>query len=217
MRILLCIALLVSSSVASAQLAPGQSGHSSHQTFTGSVAWDALAYFGSCYASREQKKALDLVSTAPGSLEEAKTYKRLFTKPNVSCLRDLSSLSVPWQYVRGSVAEGFYQKGIPVPANLAVTTPMLPEKAVTLSDVAICYVGRHPDAAKTLIETTAPGSKKESQAIDALMPRMAECLPSNLPEAPQFDTMLIRFRIAEALWRLGMVRGAAGSSAAAAK
>jgi hypothetical protein len=210
MRAVLCIAMLASSSVATAQIAPGQSGHSSQRYFSGQVAWDTLTEFGNCYASREREQALQLVSTPPGSLDEAKTYKRLFRKADQGCLGDVSSLSVPWQFVRGAVAEGFFQKRIPVPANLATTVPMLPENTKSLSDVALCYVARHPEQARALVETTRPGTKKESEAISAMMDGMAECLPPNLPEAPQFDTMLIRFRIAEALWRRGMVRSESG-------
>ena len=200
------LALVAVPSAANAQLAPGRSGISTQQTFGGQMAWDVLVEFGNCYASREQAKALELVSTPAGSLEEAKIYKRLFRKADQGCLGDISSLSVPWQFVRGAVAEGFYQKRIQVPASLTVTTPMLPENALTLSDIATCYVARNPDPARVLVETTRPGTKKEFEAVSALMPGMAECLPANLPKAPQFDTMLIRFRIAEALWRLGMVR-----------
>ena len=205
MKSLLCVALILTSSAASAQLAPGQSGSSSLHTFNGSVAWDTLIFFSNCYVSSERSKALQLVSTPAGSLEEAKTYKKLFSKPDQGCLGDVSALSVPWQFVRGSVAESFYRKKIPVPAELAVTTPMLPENTKNLSDIATCFVGRNTADARQLVEMTYPGSKQESQAVTNIMPQMAECLPPNLPKAPQFDTMLIRFRVAEALWKLGMV------------
>jgi hypothetical protein len=210
MRAILCVAMIALSSAAAAQLAPGRSGMSSQQTITGQIVWTELASFGACYASSEREKALKLVSTPAGTIHEAKVYKELFRKADQMCLGDLSSMSVPWQFVRGAVAEGFYAKRIPVPANLAASGPMLPENAKSLSDVALCYAGRHPEAARALIESTRPGTKKESEAIDAMMPELANCLPSNLPKAPEFDTMLIRYRIAEALWRLGMVRSGGG-------
>jgi hypothetical protein len=216
MRILL-MTLVLYSSASSAQIAPGRSGSSSMYTITGQQAWNELADFGTCYASSEREKALKLVSTPAGTIEEAKVYKALFKSADQGCLGDLSSMSVPWQYVRGAVAEGFYAKRIPVPANLAISSPMAREKVKNISDMATCYVGSHADQARALIEATRPGSKKESAALEVMFPDLVACIPPNPANSPQFDPMIVRFRIAEALWRLGMVKGQSGSSAEAGK
>lgn len=209
--ILTALSAVTISSAASAQLAPGRSGSSSQYTFTGPQAWNDLASFGACYASYERESALKLVSTEAGTIEEAKTYKQLFKMPDQRCLGDLSSLTVPWQYVRGAVAEGFYTKRIPVPANLAVTAPPVREKVKNMSDMAVCYVGAHPDKARALIEGTRPGSKQSNAALEAMIPDLVACIPPNPAHTPQFDFMIVRYRIAEALWRLGMVRSRSSS------
>ena len=217
MKHALFLALIILSSAASGQVAPGRSGTSSQTTISGQQVWNELATFGACYASQQQADALKLVGTPAGTVEEAKVYKQLFTSADQGCLGDISSMSVPWQYVRGAVAEGFYVKRIPVPANLAVTTPMPREKVQNFSDMAVCYVRAHADKSRALIEGTRPGSKKEREALQAMMPDLIACTPPNPANNPQFDPLIVRYRIAEALWRLGMVKSQSSSSGGAAK
>ena len=88
----LFLALVLCSSAASAQMAPGRSGTSSQVTITGQQAWNELADFGECYASSEQANALKLVSTPAGTIDEAKVYKALFQSPDQGCLGDISSM-----------------------------------------------------------------------------------------------------------------------------
>jgi hypothetical protein len=211
----LFLGLIAMSPPANAQIAPGRSGTSSQYTITGQQAWNELASFGICYASSEQENALKLVATPAGTIEEAKVYKELFKSPDQGCLGDISSMDVPWQYVRGAIAEGFYTKRIAVPANLAVAAPMAREKVQNMSDMAICYVAGHVAAARALIEDTRPGSKSANAALEAMLPDLIACIPPNPANNPQFDPMIVRYRIAEAMWRLGMVKGQSGSSAGA--
>ena len=215
MKRFLVMTLVLASSPSSAQVAPGRSGTSSAYTITGQQVWNELASFGSCYASSEQENALKLVSTPAGTIEEAKVYKALFTSADQGCLGDLSSMSVPWQYVRGAVAEGFYVKRIPVPANLAVSVAVPREDVKNFSDMAVCYVGAHSDKARALIEGTRPGSKSETAALEAMLPDLIACTPPNPANSPQFDPLIVRYRIAEALWRMGMVKSQSGSAAGA--
>lgn len=197
-------ALLVIPSAASAQLSPGRSGYSTEWTFSGRAAYDELGAFGQCFATKQTKDAIRLVSTEAGSVDEARVYKALFSKEQF-CLGDLAGLSVPWQFVRGAVAEGFYARRVPVPANLALAGDLPPAKVKSVMDAAICYAGRHPADARSLIETTKPVTKEESAAFDAHWADFEACLPPNMPAGFKFDTLLLRYRIAEALWRLGVV------------
>jgi hypothetical protein len=48
-----------------------------------------------------------------------------------------------------------------------------------------------------------------------MLPDLIACIPPNPANNPQFDPMIVRYRIAEAMWRLGMVKGQSGSSAGA--
>ena len=207
MRIFAGILLLAASTAAIAQLAPGQSGSSTQSYSNGPEVWDDLAEFGKCYASIERKEALVLVSTRPGSMEELQTYKRLFRKPYQSCLADVTSMSFSPFLVRGAIAEGLYRKKVPVPANLAVTSIPSREQVTNFGEAAICYVARHRDAAQSLVDGTHPGSKKEADAVMAMSDGISECIPPNAKKTLALDTTPLRFRLAEALWRLGIVPG----------
>ena len=197
-------ALLATPSIASAQLGSGRSGHSTELTLTGRMAFDELNAFGECYASKQTRDAIRLVSTEAGSADEARVYKALFRKEQF-CLGNLSGLSVPWQFVRGAVGEGFYARRVPVPPNLALPRDLPPEKVKSVMDAATCYAGRHPVNARALIETTKPATKEESAQLDRDWAKFEACLPSNMPKGFKFDTLLLRYRIAEALWRQGWV------------
>jgi hypothetical protein len=198
------VALLAAPSAASAQLGTGKSGVSSEYRFSGRGAYDELNAFGECFATKQTKDALRLVGTEAGSADEARVYKALFSKEQF-CLGSLSGLSVPWQFVRGAVGEGFYARRVPVPANLALPRDLAPAKVQSVMDAATCYVGQHPADARALIETTKPATKEEMAAFDAHWAEFEACLPANMPKGYKFDTLLLRYRIAEALWRQGWV------------
>ena len=200
-----CIALLATSTSAAAQFDPGShSGYSSERNYSGRMVFDDLSEFGGCFASKQSKDALKLVATQPGSVDEARMYKQLFSKDQ-ACLRDLNYLSVPWQYVRGAVGEGFYTSKVPVPPGFAAPHSLQPDKVQSVMDTAICYADKHSTEARALIERTKPETKEESAAIDALWPNFEACLPPNMPAGFKMDPLLVRYRIAEALWRLGYV------------
>ena len=196
--------LIAASSSASAQIGGGHSGHSSEWSFSGRMAFDELNAFGECFASRQTQDALKLVGTAPASVDEARVYKALFSKEQY-CLGNLRGLSVPWKFVRGAVGEGFYAKRMPLPPAFAAPQSMPPGKVQSVMDAAICYVGKRPADARKLVETTKPGTKEESTAIDALWPDFQACLPPNMPAGFQIENIMLRYRIAEAMWRAGLV------------
>jgi len=203
--LLVAILLAAVPNGALAQYAPGsRMSISTEQGMGEKEVWDTLWVFGSCYAGSERSKSLKFVATEPGSVEEARAYKQLFTNSDEYCLGNVTWMSIPYKYVRGAIAEGLYSKRIPVPANLAAK-PIARENVRSVVETAICYASQHPAEARALIEETSPRSKKEDDALAALQPHFAACLPPNLPEPLQIDSTLLRFRIAEALWRLGMV------------
>lgn len=202
--LMLCAAL---PSAAIAQLAPGRSGFSSTSYLGGQAAWNELSDFGRCYASNERSDAMKLVTTKAGSAEEAQTYKQLFGKANQYCLGSVTSMRASSMMVRGSIAEGLYKKRIAVPANLAVATAPAVEQVHNLSEAALCYAGRNRGEAQSLVDGTKAGSKEEYAAIGALWDRFGECIPQTARKSMQIEVTLVRFRIAEALWRLGMAPG----------
>ena len=198
-------ALLALPSLASAQISGGHSGISTEYSFSGRQAFDDLDAFGRCFASKQTKDAVRLIGTAAGSGDEARVYKELFSKEQF-CLGDLSGLDVPWQYVRGAVGQGFYEDRLPVPANLALPHDLAPDKVQSVMDAATCYAGRHSADAKALIEATKPATKEEAVAFDAHWADFEACLPANMPQGYKFDTLLLRYRIAEVLWRQGQAQ-----------
>jgi len=190
-------------SAAWAQLGSGRSGSSSERTIIGGrEVWDELNAFGECFATKQSKDAFRLVAPEAGSADEAKVYKSLFSKEQY-CLGDLSAMSVPWQLVRGAIGEGLYKRQVPLPRELAFPRDLPPEKVKSVMDAATCYAARHPADARALI-ATKPDSKEQEAALDAHWADFGACLPPNMPAGFKFDTLLLRYRIAEALWRLGM-------------
>jgi hypothetical protein len=203
-RFQMFVVLLAVPSMAAAQIGGGHSGTSTEWAFSGRMAFDELNAFGECFASKLTKDAIRLVSTEAGSADEARVYKELFSKEQF-CLGNLTGLQVPWRLVRGAIGEGFYARQLPVPANLALPRDLPPAKVQSVMDAAVCYAGKHPDDARALVERTKPASKEESAAFDANWVDFEACLPPNMPLGYKFDTLLLRYRIAEALWRQGWV------------
>ena len=198
------VAAMLPAMPAVAQIAPGLSGSSSQQNYTGQVAWDTLGEFGRCFAATNHKGSFELVSTRAGSVDEAKVYKRLFRAQNQNCLGMTNQLTVPFQMVRGAVAEGLYRKAIPVPANLLVATPPTAENVRNFGDAALCYAAANSDQIHALAKTRV-GSKAEVEAIAALLPAMSSCFPPNAQKMPEMAATLMRFRLTEALWKLGQI------------
>jgi hypothetical protein len=202
-RISLVVALLAVPSMASAQYG-SHSGISTEYSFGGRMVYDELDAFGTCFATKQTRDALRLVGTEAASVDEARVYKQLFSKEQF-CLGDLAGLHVPWRFVRGAVGEGLYTGKVPVPASFVAPPSMPAAKVQSVMDAAICYAAAHTADARRLIEATKPGSREETAAIDALKPDFVACLPPNMPAGFRIDTILLRYRIAEALWRLGQV------------
>ena len=202
----LALILLFASAPAMA-MEPLEGSHSGTSTMgymRGQSAMNELRDFGACYATSERKDALKLVATKPGSAEEVATYRELFGKANQYCLHGVTSLSTGSGMVRGAIAEGLYRKKVPVPAELAVAQAPAVGQVHNISEAAICYAGGHAAEAQSLVNGTKPGSKEEYAALEALWGNFVECIPQTARKSIQIDVTLVRFRIAEALWKLGM-------------
>jgi hypothetical protein len=196
------VALGFGAAPAPAQLAPGVSGSTSTETFGHDEAMRLLGVFGNCYARQHQADALALIATEPGSREEAETYRRLFRRGNQSCLvGDVDTeMRMPVALVRGSIAEGRYKTRTALPATLAQAAP--PAGTVrTLSEAARCYAAGHRDQARDLVENTDPGTRGELAALNRMAPDFFRCVPETA-RGRGFQATQLRFRLAEALWRM---------------
>lgn len=198
-----CLALAVAASLAGharAQLAPGRSGISGVVYMGAEESMKELTFFGRCYGKDQRKEALSLIATRPGSREEAETYRQLFKRDDQSCLSAGTTLSAPLDYVRGAIAEGLLRSGAGLPVEYRLAAPALAEVR-NLSDIARCYAAAHVGEAQAVLATKA-GSREEYQAVSGLMDGFGACIPAGA--RLRADATLIRFRLAEALLRLGL-------------
>jgi len=210
-RSLLALASLLCSTFVSAQIAPGRSGQSSMSYFGGQEAWDTLAEFGECFASQQRTEALLLVSTRPDSIEEVDAYKRIFRHQNQSCLSLASEMRISYQMVRGAIAEGLYRRAVAVPPALAVANAPEVSQVRNFMDAALYFTAKHRDQVRSLLTTTKLGTKKEDQAITAILADMGTCIPANARRI-SISSPMIRVRLAEAMWRLGEAPTGHGAS-----
>jgi hypothetical protein len=201
-RALMALAALLGPVSVNAQIAPGRSGQSSMSYFGGQEAWDTLAEFGDCFASRQRTEALRLVSTKPDSVDEVDAYTRIFRHQNQSCLSLASEMRVPYQIVRGAITEGLFRRGVAVPQALAVANAPKVTEVRNFMDAALCFAATHRDEVRALLATTKLGTKKEDERITALRPAIGTCIPANA-RAISISSSMIRVRLAEAMWRLG--------------
>ena len=181
-----------------------RAGTTTTSYFGGQEAWSTLSDFGRCYAWTQRTNAVALVSTRPGSADEVALYKRLFSKPYQSCLSLATELRFDHSMVRGAIAEGLYQKAVPLPATLAVTVAPKVESVRNLSDAALCYAAANRGVVQALLSSTNMGSEKEAEAVQKLMPEFSRCVPGAAKNVALSYTQL-RMRLAEAMWRLNAV------------
>jgi hypothetical protein len=194
--------LALCASVASAQIAVGRSGSSTQQEFGGQVVWNELAAFGRCYGSTNSKEAMQLLRTRAESPEELAVYRKLFRKHYQSCLGSVVQLNVPYQTVRGAIAEGLYETEVPVTPDLAFSGGLERAQVRNLSDAARCYTAANRGRVKALLADTKLGTKDEAAAVEAIVPGLMQCVPKGARRIA-VSPMLVRARLAEALWRLG--------------
>ncbi|MGA9583625.1 MAG: hypothetical protein WBR13_16825 [Allosphingosinicella sp.] len=190
--------LVLFASAASAQLSPGASGSSSMSYLSGEEGLEEVVGFGDCFAKEQPEKALRLIATPPSSREEAKTFVSLFRKPYQSCLGDVSRLSGEVALIRGAIAQGLYNRQVPVPAALMQTVPAVAQVR-NVSDAARCYVASHREEARRVVADTKVGSRREHDEVVKLMPEFFKCVPDGA--RPQFTATLVRLRLAKALLR----------------
>jgi hypothetical protein len=197
----LCIAALLASIPAASVAQGGRSGLSTSRSVSEREYWNALRWFGRCYARTLPSVSFDFLATEPGSAEESAVYARLFASRDVDCLGDIAQMSVVVRYVRGAIAEGLLLLGTRVPPRLTLTAPAPGAPIRTLGDVARCYAATHRAETRTLVANTRPGSEEEEAALRQMENDLFRCVPpaaSNI----QLESTGLRYHLAEALLRL---------------
>ena len=184
-----------------AQIAPGYSGTSSLTIIEDEEAFRMLRAYGSCFAMRQPAEALALIAAAPGSSVEADTFRRRVRRTSLVCLGGETELHMPMYMLRGAIAEGLYRRGVVLPPDLALPIPAPGAPTRTLAEAARCYIAGHRDQVRALIDQTQMGSREEYARLSEMAPDFFLCLPEGY-RGGQFSTVLIRGRLAEALYRM---------------
>jgi hypothetical protein len=179
------------------QLAPGLSGSSSLQFMDQEESMRTLVLFGRCYARRARAESLSLIATRPTSREEVDTYRRLFRR-DVICLGPGTTMSMPLAYVRGAIAEGFFQAEGGIPASHQLAAPTV-DQVRNVADAARCYAAGHQGQVRALIAIN-PGTRAEFEAVSAMMDGIRACLPAGARF--EISATVIRYRLVEGLLRL---------------
>jgi hypothetical protein len=186
--------------VAQAQIAPGRSGGPDVLYLDAEESMKQLATFGRCYGKNQRKQALSLIAARPASREEAEVFRKLFKGDNQMCLIDGTTMYSSIDTIRGAIAEGLLRSGEPLPAELRLTVPA-PTEVRGLSEVTRCYAGSHPREAQAVL-ATRPGSRAEFETVQGVVGAFGPCLPPG--GRIRAVATLVRFRLAEALLRLGI-------------
>lgn len=194
---------------ASAQISHGASGSSTMSYLSNEEGLQEVVAFGECYVKQSPEKALRLIATQPASMDEARTYKSLFSKHYQSCLGDVTRLSADMALIRGAIAQGLYKRKVQVPAALMQTAPSVAQVR-NVSDAARCYVATHADEARRVVTETKVGSRREHDEVVKLMPDFFKCVPDGA--RVQFTATLVRLRLAEALLRTAPTAAPDGSN-----
>ena len=197
---LAALSAAILATAAPAQLAPGRSGGPDIIYLDAEQSMKELAIFGRCFASTQRKQGLSLIATRPGSREEAEFFRKFFKDENQICLIPGTTLYSLTDSFRGAIAEGLLRSDEPLPAELRLAAPAAAEVR-SLSDAARCYAGSHRAETQAVLATKA-GSRAEFEAVKAVLPGFGACLPAG--GKVRATATLIRFRLAEALLRLGI-------------
>lgn len=186
---------------AQGQIAPGYSGSSTTSyTTDANEFWQTVRSYGVCFAKNTEAKAWELIATDPDSKAEAAVYKQMSRGSTKVCL-NATSLQAPVPLIRGAIAEGLYKNGSTVPAELRQEAPPEGQAVLKLGEAARCYIAGHRVDAEKLLADTAPGSKKELAALQAMSDDFYSCLPE-IAQKRGFNPTQIRYRLAEALLRM---------------
>jgi hypothetical protein len=201
LRLCMVAALAAFPAISNAQLSTGRSGFSTERSATAREYWNALRFFGRCFASTQRPAAFEFLATEPGSAQEVAIYRRLFESRDVDCIGEMSRMTVIIKFVRGAIAEGMLGLGTPVPPQLQIAPPPPGAPVATLSDLARCYVVGHRAAARGLIDNSRPGSDEELAALTQMQSDIFQCLPPAARNV-RLNPTDVRFHLAEALLRM---------------
>ena len=187
--------------------------YSSQTNYTGAAVWDSLEQVGRCEAHRNRAKVAAFLATAPGAPAEETAFKALFGN-NVSCLGDMSELRVPRYAIRGALAEGLYKAEDGQRAIGSQDQIDMPGGSPA-PGFADCYVRAHPAQVRSMLMSTTVASRQEHDAMIAMAPDFAACLPQG--ERLQFTPTVLRFAFAQSLYTIARkIRVAPALSSAAA-
>ena len=195
-----------------AQLNTGAAGYSSapREGVEGDY-YRFLDQIGPCLANQKPEQSLAFVNAVIDSAEEAAAFAVLFNRGRNrrnTCMGRYSGVSGTRAYIRGSVAEGLFEKlDDEVIEAFIANPPAGPESIGTLHDLARCYVVAHPATARELLQRTDVATRGEQAFIEENMSDFRPCMPEGREVTLQPTSL--RFAIAEAAFRAATGRPAA--------
>ena len=155
---------------------------------------DTMRAFALCAVKRNPKYVEALLATTQGSLEE-RAASRSLTNANFDCMPS-GEFTLGGLSVRGSLAEAMFWTRY-ADANVDALKVRSDEKGEK-ERFADCAADGSLDDVRALI-ATAPKSKDESEALNALMPRLRDCIAKT--SFSSMDNASARSLVAEALYR----------------
>gem|GEM_PF-6297658 len=183
------------------------------------VALNELHFLAACIVTQNRRTAEAYVLAAPGSKARQGLYDRLMLHDTSSCL-NVPRARMTGGFFAGALAEALYRTGSPPePANAAPAAaaapagrePRLQWTNATPRDggaagdrMAACYVRANAGTTHRFLQTR-PGTGEEMNALRAMAPEFAPCLPGG---GIVLNSILMRASLAEALYRQTRSAGA---------
>lgn len=196
----LAASMFVMASSAQAQLSTGASGFSSAPTEASEKEyWWLVRELGRCLAQNKTDQSIDFLAASNGSSQEDRAFGKLFNRTRNMCMRNFVRASFVRAHVRGTVAEGLFNRNLSQHADDYVPVVSAPDKIVSIHDFATCYVASNYVQARTFLSETRLATEGELEYVQRLAPSFKPCLP--VGREVELIAMDIRLALAEALYR----------------
>ena len=184
-----------------AQLGTGVSGYSS-APLEGSNRdyWYMIRQLGYCLPVRKSEESLAFLATEPGSREESKAWKKLFSsRVRNPCMQNFVRASIVRGHVRGSIAEALFLRKMKSGKPIASFNTKSPVVVNNIYDFGQCYVANHFKKAHAMLSETKVATKGELQFVKEIAVDFGPCLPAG--RDVRVDPTNVRYALAEALYK----------------
>lgn len=178
--------------------------------------------FASCVYGKNRKAVNAALSLQPNSDEANAALGRLMRD---DCYAANADIRIPYSLIRGALFRAKFMTDFrwkkvalapePIDYRTLVSSPLRPEdhSFVALGDFADCVVRSDITGARKFVEQEA-GSDIETQALNALVPKLGPCLSDGLEVT--FSKSVLQALLAEAIYHETTAAAASGTDTAQA-